>query len=51
MTYENDSAGVALNFEALGRAVRKAARSRSAEAMVEAGWAEEIRDYHEGKSR
>jgi len=50
VTFENDPKGISLNYEVLGRAVRRAVKSRSAECMVEADWAEEIREYHEEKN-
>lgn len=51
VTYENDSEGVALNYETVGRAVRKAVACRSMSApMFEDDWAEDIEEYHESKS-
>lgn len=63
VTYENDKAGVSLNYEVVGRAVRKAVKqtitfgfrseSGKSKPLFEDDWAEEITEYHqlkEGKS-
>lgn len=46
VTYENDGHGVALNYEAVGKAVRKMAKSRVCSAKLDENWAEEIAEYH-----
>lgn len=52
VTYENDSEGVALNYETVGRAVRRAVACRSMSApMFEDDWAEDISAYHEKKRK
>lgn len=49
VTYENDHKGVALNYEAVGRAVSKASRSRKLKDYLEDDWADEIAEYHQSK--
>lgn len=49
VTYENDHKGVALNYEAVGRAVRKASRSRSTADYMDDDWSEDIAEYHESR--
>lgn len=59
VTYENDSEGVSLNYEVVGRAVRKAVSAPRAmdkamacsEPLFDDDWAEEIADYHETKKK
>lgn len=51
VTYENDHEGVALNFEAVGRAVSKAVKSSAVSDFLEDDWADEITEYHERKHR
>ena len=53
VTYENDREGVALNYEVVGSAVRRAVsrkRASLSEPMFEDDWSEEISEYHESKS-
>ena len=53
VTYENDCEGVALNYEVVGSAVRRAVsrkRASLSEPIFEDDWSEEISDYHESKS-
>lgn len=51
VTYENDSEGVALNYEVVGKAVRKAvATSPGNKSVIDADWADEIVKYHNSKS-
>jgi len=49
VTYENDSRGVSINYETLGRAVRKAAKSRNCVVELDDNWADDIVAYHEEK--
>ena len=54
VTYENDSEGVALNFQAVGSVLRKAVscqRTSRNQTVIDDDWAEEIDDYHKSKSR
>lgn len=52
VTYENDQDGVALNYEVVGRAVRRAVASDgSDDCMFDDDWAEEISDYHEKRKQ
>ena len=60
VTYENDKAGVSLNYEVVGRAVRKAVKKTvpagkrrdctSTMPLFEDDWAEEITEYHQSKN-
>lgn len=50
VTYENDSEGIAVNFQAVGNALSKAVTCESAEVFLSDDWKEEIVEYHE-KSR
>ena len=53
VTYENDSKGVALNYEVIGSAVRKAVSRRRGninESIFDDDWSEEISEYHETRS-
>lgn len=52
VTYENDRKGVALNYEAVGSALRRAVsapRSSKMESIIEDSWAEKIAEYRESK--
>ena len=52
VTYENDCAGVALNYEVVGSAVRRAVskkRESLSEPIFEDDWSEEISEYHESR--
>jgi len=49
VTYENDKKGVALNYETVGRAVRKATKSRTTSVVLDENWADEIAEYHDSK--
>ena len=56
VTYENDSKGVSLNYEVVGRAVRKAVSAEFSmdckECVVfDDDWAEEISEYHKSKHK
>ena len=54
VTYENDCEGVALNYEVVGSAVRRAVsrkRASLSEPMFEDDWSEEISEYHESKRK
>lgn len=51
VTYENDSEGIALNFQAVGCAVRCAAKSSADTDFLRSDWAEEIAEYHQRKNR
>ena len=53
VTYENDSKGVALNYEVVGRTVRKAvSKARYGASLIDEDWSDEISKYHrERKSR
>lgn len=46
VTYENDSKGVTLNFEVVGKAIRQVTKSRICSINLEDGWAEDIAEYH-----
>ena len=49
VTFENDAKGVAINYEAIGRAVRKAVKSRSCRAEIDEDWADTIMEYQKSK--
>ena len=53
VTYENDHDGVALNYEAVGRAVRGVTKSRVCSVELDDTWASDIAEYHDkaGKGR
>lgn len=50
VTYENDEHGIALNYEAVGFAVKKMAKSRNSSAELDDDWADEIVEYHKQRS-
>ena len=50
VTYENDEHGIALNYEAVGFAVKKLAKSRNSSAELDDDWADEIVEYHKQRS-
>ena len=47
VTYENDHDGVALNYEAVGRAVRGVTKSRICSIELDDAWADDIAEYHD----
>lgn len=47
VTYENDHDGVALNYEAVGRAVRGVTKSRTCSIELDDAWADDITEYHD----
>lgn len=49
VTYENDHKGVALNYEVVGRAVRRASKSRSVSDFMEEDWSDDIAEYHKSR--
>ena len=49
VTYENDHVGVALNYEAIGKAVRKVSKSRDCRVELDEEWADEIVEYKRNK--
>ena len=49
VTYENDHRGVVLNYEAVGKAVMKATKSRDCKVEFDENWADEIVEYRESK--
>jgi len=49
VTYENDHKGVAINYEAVGRAVRKVTKNRDCKVEFDENWADEIVEYRESK--
>ena len=49
VTYENDHDGVALNFETVGKTIRKAVRSKNSSIIIDDDWSDDIADYHESK--
>lgn len=49
VTYENDHVGVALNYEAIGKAVRKVSKSRACRVELDEEWADEIVEYRKSK--
>lgn len=51
VTYENDHKGVALNYETVGRVVRKVSKSRECRVTLDDDWAEEIAVYRERKGK
>lgn len=50
VTYENDSRGVALNYQVLGDALCEAVACEDSEPMFEDDWAEEIAEYRRSKN-
>ena len=50
VTYENDEHGIALNYETVGSAVKKMAKSRNCSAELDDDWANEIAEYHKQQS-
>ena len=52
VTYENDSEGVALNFETVGVALRHAVSCKCVgEEMFDDDWADEIEEYYDSRSK
>ena len=51
VTYENDSEGIAVNFEAVGRALSKAVTCEDASDFLDDDWKEDIEKYHEESQR
>ena len=51
VTYENDHDGVALNYEAVGRAVRGVTKSRTCSVELDDAWADDIAEYHENAGK
>lgn len=51
VTYENDHEGVAINYETVGRAVRRATKSRACSVVLDEDWADDITEYHEKKHK
>ena len=49
VTYENDHKGVALNYEAISKAVRKVSKSRECRVELDEEWADEIVEYRKSK--
>ena len=49
VTYENDHKGVAINYETVGKAVRKVTKSRDCKVEFDENWADEIVEYRESK--
>ena len=49
VTYENDSEGVALNYETVGNVLYDAVECEECDGMIPDDWAEEITMYHETK--
>lgn len=49
VTYENDSEGIAINFQAVGKALSKAVECDKAEMFFDDDWKEEIVNYYEAK--
>lgn len=49
VTYENDSRGVELNFQAVGRAISKAVNNEAATDFLDDHWADAIQAYKEGR--
>lgn len=49
VTYENDCKGVAINYEVVGKAVMKAAKSRNCSVVLDDDWDYEIVAYREEK--
>ncbi len=51
VTYENDSEGIAVNFEAVGRALSKAVTCEEASDFLDDAWKDEIIQYYEELQR
>ena len=51
VTYENDSEGVAVNFEAVGRALGRAVTCEEVSNFLDDDWKEDIEKYHEEAQR
>lgn len=49
VTYENDSVGVALNYEVVGSTVRSAIKCQDTVDFLKTGWADEIANYHRNR--
>lgn len=49
VTYENDCKGVAINYEAIGRTIIKATKSRECKVNIDEDWADEIVEYRKNK--
>lgn len=47
VVYENDHDGVALNYEAVGKAVMEVTKSRACSIELDDAWADEIAEYHD----
>lgn len=47
VTYENDAEGIARNFEAVGKALRRAAGCTFDEELIEEDWKDDIEEYHQ----
>lgn len=47
VTYENDHAGIALNYEAVGKVVRNVTKSRTGSVELDDAWADDIAEYHD----
>ena len=54
VTYENDSAGVRMNYKAVGNTLFRACAMKESSAgapLIEDNWAEEIEDYRQTKQK
>lgn len=51
VTYENDAEGVAINFQAVGKAISRAVQADMSEPIFTDDWSEEIASYKESRSR
>lgn len=51
VTYENDAEGIAVNFQAVGKALSRAVAMEDASAMFEDDWKEDIEKYRTEKNQ
>lgn len=49
VTYENDHRGVEINYETVGKVVRKAIKGKECKVEFDENWADEIVEYRESK--
>lgn len=49
VTYENDSKGISINFQAVGKALSKAVNSEEDAIFFEDDWKDDIVEYHKAK--
>ena len=49
VTYENDHKGIAVNYDSVGKVIKKVARLRSDKVELDENWADEISEYRKSK--